>query len=145
MFLIDLEEGRIVDDGEIKAQLATTHPYREWLNKTQFKLEALPAVGTEGTQARPATNLARSDVPLLDLQQSFGYTQEDLKFFLQPMAIGGGDPIGSMGSDTPISVLTYQKKTHYSYFKQKSAQANTHTDAHIPTANWYFSFSLPRP
>src|SRR3546814_16761637 len=72
MFLIDLEEGRIVDDGEIKAQLATTHPYREWLNKTQVKLEALPAVGTEGTQARPATNPPRSDVPLLDLQSSEG-------------------------------------------------------------------------
>src|SRR3546814_15003196 len=69
MFLIDLEEGRIVDDGEIKAQLATAHPYKEWLNKTQFKLEALPAVGTEGTQARPATNLARPDVPLRTFQQ----------------------------------------------------------------------------
>ena len=122
MFLIDLEEKRIVDDAELKQQLARAHPYKEWLGKTQFKLEELPAANAGGDAARAATNLARSDVPLLDLQQSFGYTQEDIKFFLQPMAIAGDDPVGSMGADTPISVLSDQSKTLYSYFKQNFAQ-----------------------
>ena len=123
MFLIDLEEGRIVDDAELKAQLAAAHPYQRWLKETQFKLEELPAAGGGGNGAtRPSTNLARSDVPLLEKQQAFGYTQEDLKFFIQPMAIGGDDPVGSMGTDTPISVLSARPKLLYSYFKQNFAQ-----------------------
>ncbi|MFN4088304.1 MAG: glutamate synthase large subunit [Alphaproteobacteria bacterium] len=121
MFLIDLEQQRIVDDAELKEELARAQPYREWLAKTQFKLEELPAL-PDGAAARAATNLARSDVPRLDLQQALGYTQEDLKFFLQPMAVGGDDPVGSMGTDTPLSVLSDQTKLLYSYFKQNFAQ-----------------------
>ncbi len=114
MLLIDLEEGRIIDDAEIKHAIATCRPYGEWLKKTQLRLEDLPG----DKSARPAR--ARKD--LLDLQQAFGYTQEDLKFILTPMASGGEEPIGSMGVDTPLAVLSNRAKPLYNYFKQAFAQ-----------------------
>jgi glutamate synthase (NADPH/NADH) large chain len=114
MLLIDLEAGRIVEDEEIKATLASEHPYEEWLRETQFKLEELPVKADENVEADPAT--------LLDRQQAFGYTQEDLKFFLSPMARTADDPVGSMGSDTPIAVLSRRPKLLYEYFKQNFAQ-----------------------
>ena len=113
MLLIDLDEGRIVDDDEIKDQLASAKPYREWLERTQFVLEDLP----EQPPAAHAETCA-----LLDRQQAFGYTQEDIKFFLEPMAIKGDDPIGSMGTDTPVSALSDRPKLLYTYFKQNFAQ-----------------------
>jgi len=116
MLLIDLEQGRIVEDEEIKAQLAAAEPYEEWLKAAQYKLEELPDVpnAAEERSGDPST--------LLDRQQAFGYTQEDLKFFLEPMAKGGDDPVGSMGCDTPIAVLSKKPKLLYNYFKQNFAQ-----------------------
>jgi len=116
MLLIDLEQGRIVEDEEIKRQLAAAKPYEEWLKAAQYKLEELPDVLDE--------NGVAPDDPsaLLHRQQAFGYTQEDLKFFLEPMAKNGEDPVGSMGSDTPIAVLSKRPRLLYDYFKQNFAQ-----------------------
>jgi glutamate synthase (NADPH/NADH) large chain len=117
MLLIDLEQGRIVEDEEIKRDLAAAEPYEEWLKQTQFKLEELP---DQVTGAAPP--IANDPASLLDRQQAFGYTQEDLQFFLEPMARNGDDPIGSMGADTPIAVLSKRSKLLYDYFKQNFAQ-----------------------
>ncbi|MEJ0066674.1 MAG: glutamate synthase large subunit [Caulobacteraceae bacterium] len=116
MLLIDMEEGRIVEDEEIKAKLAAAEPYEEWLRATQFKLEDLD----EPPQWEPAR--ANDPADFLDRQQMFGYTQEDLSFFLEPMSEQADDPIGSMGSDTPIAVLSKRPKLLYEYFKQSFAQ-----------------------
>ncbi|MGN6486915.1 MAG: glutamate synthase central domain-containing protein, partial [Devosia sp.] len=113
MLLIDLRQGRIVSDEEIKHELASANPYKQWLGRTQIVLEDLPAVHFE-----PKT----SDVPLLDRQQAFGYTQEDLKMILPPMAVTGQEAVGSMGTDTPISALSSKSKLLYTYFKQNFAQ-----------------------
>jgi len=115
MLLIDMEEGRIIEDEEIKASLSQAEPYEDWLADTQFKLEELPDVAVEVSRAND-----RAD--LLDRQQAFGYTQEDEQFFLEPMAVTGDDPIGSMGADTPIAVLSRRSKLLYEYFKQNFAQ-----------------------
>jgi glutamate synthase (NADPH/NADH) large chain len=117
MLLIDLEEGRIVDDEEIKRSLAEAEPYEEWLAETQFKLEELSLAA-----APPPPPAPNDPQALLDRQQAFGYTQEDLQFFLEPMARSGDDPVGSMGSDTPIAVLSKRPKLLYEYFKQNFAQ-----------------------
>jgi glutamate synthase (NADPH/NADH) large chain len=117
MLLIDLEEGRIIDDGEIKKKLAGRHPYAEWLKETQFKLEELP--DSQERRALPRPNDLAS---LLHQQNAFGYTQEDIQFFLEPMAAQGDDPVGSMGTDTPIAVLSAKPKLLYNYFKQNFAQ-----------------------
>jgi glutamate synthase (NADPH/NADH) large chain len=113
MFLVDTEQGRIIDDAELKAQLANAAPYQAWLDETQIILEQLPPEET----ATPPTQEA-----LLDRQQAFGYTQEDLKFFLIPMVIGGQDPIGSMGIDASPAVLSNRARLLYDYFKQSFAQ-----------------------
>uniref|UniRef100_A0A450S421 Glutamate synthase [NADPH] large chain n=1 Tax=Candidatus Kentrum sp. FW TaxID=2126338 RepID=A0A450S421_9GAMM len=114
MFLIDLEQGRIVDDVELKADLAARHPYGAWLDNTRVRLADLPDPGI--TTAAPDTEA------LLQRQQAFGYTQEDLKFFLKPMITGGQDPIGAMGRDIPPAVLSRRPKVLYDYFKQNFAQ-----------------------
>jgi glutamate synthase (NADPH/NADH) large chain len=116
MLLIDLEEGRIVEDEEIKSRLAAAEPYDEWLKEAQYKLEDLPDLPEEQQQA------ANDPSSLLDLQQAFGYTQEDIQFFLEPMASVADDPVGSMGTDTPIAVLSRKAKLLYNYFKQNFAQ-----------------------
>jgi glutamate synthase (NADPH/NADH) large chain len=113
MLLIDLKEGRIVGDDEIKASLAQAHPYKKWLGRTQIQLEELPEV-----EPHPV----RSDVSLLDRQQAFGYTQEDLKTLMEPMATTGQEAVGSMGNDAPISALSDKSKLLYTYFKQNFAQ-----------------------
>jgi glutamate synthase (NADPH/NADH) large chain len=115
MLLIDLEQGRIIDDAEIKRTLADEHPYQEWLNATQFKLEELPG-------AAAAHDGQNGSAERLRLQQAFGYTREDLQMFLEPMALDGDDPIGSMGTDTPLAVLSRRPKLLYNYFKQNFAQ-----------------------
>jgi glutamate synthase (NADPH/NADH) large chain len=116
MLLIDLEEGRIVEDDEIKSKLAQAEPYEDWLKEAQYKLEEL----SDSPGEQPVA--ANDPSTLLDRQQSFGYTQEDLQFFLEPMAVAGDDPIGSMGADTPIAVLSKKPKLLYNYFKQNFAQ-----------------------
>jgi glutamate synthase (NADPH/NADH) large chain len=113
MLLVDLEEGRIVADDEIKTALATSHPYAEWVKRTQIVLEDLNLV-----EARAP----RTDVSLLDRQQAFGYTQEDLALLLLPMAVTGQEAVGSMGTDTPISALSSRSKPLFTYFKQNFAQ-----------------------
>ncbi len=113
MLLIDLEEGRIVSDDEIKARLAAAHPYKEWLSRTQIVLEDMPPVSVSAVLSRES---------LLDRQQAFGYTQEDLKILMAPMAVTGQEAIGSMGTDTPLAALSEKPKLLYTYFKQNFAQ-----------------------
>jgi glutamate synthase domain-containing protein 2/glutamate synthase domain-containing protein 1/glutamate synthase domain-containing protein 3 len=112
MLLVDLEQGRIVDDEELKRTLSTAKPYREWIERCRISVEALP---------EPAPAVA-SDVPLLDRQQVFGYTQEDLKIILAPMAANGEEAVGSMGNDAALPVLSNRPKVIYNYFKQLFAQ-----------------------
>src|SRR6201986_3488236 len=116
MLHIDMEEDRIIEDEEIKRSLAEAQPYEEWLRQAQYKLEELADV--------PEDHRSQGNDPslLLDKQQAFGYTDEDLKFFLEPMAAVGDDPVGSMGADTPIAVLSKKPKLLYNYFKQNFAQ-----------------------
>src|SRR6478735_3347768 len=113
MLLVDLDEGRLIPDEELKATLAKSHPYKEWLARTQIVLEELPGTANEA----PISNLL-----LLDRQQAFGYTQEDLKFLMTPMATTGEEAVGSMGNDTPISALSDKPKSLFTYFKQNFAQ-----------------------
>ena len=113
MLLVDLEQARIISDDEIKKTLSNSHPYKEWLARTQIQLEDLKPVDT-----RPA----RWDVSMLDRQQAFGYTQEDLDLLLFPMAVTGQEAVGSMGTDTPVSALSDKEKLLYTYFKQNFAQ-----------------------
>ncbi len=113
MLLIDLEKGRIISDEEIKSEIATRHPYKTWLANTQLILEELKPV---------APRELRKDVTLLDRQQAFGYTQEDVKLLMSPMATTGQEAVGSMGTDTPISAMSDKSKMLYTYFKQNFAQ-----------------------
>ncbi len=113
MLLIDLEQGRIVSDDEIKHQLSGAYPYRTWMKRTQIVLEDLPGVAERPPITRES---------LLDRQQAFGYTQEDLKLLMAPMATTGQEAVGSMGTDTPISALSDRPKLLYTYFKQNFAQ-----------------------
>jgi glutamate synthase domain-containing protein 2/glutamate synthase domain-containing protein 1/glutamate synthase domain-containing protein 3 len=112
MLLVDLEAGRIVDDDELKRTLATAKPYRDWIAKCRLRLEDMP-------EPAPPTP---SDVPLLDRQQAFGYSQEDVRIILTPMARNGEEPIGSMGNDAALPVLSDRPKVFYHYFKQLFAQ-----------------------
>jgi glutamate synthase (NADPH/NADH) large chain len=113
MLLVDLEEGRLIPDEELKSKLAQSHPYRKWLDRTQIVLEDLPAA----SEVAPISNLS-----LLDRQQAFGYSQEDLKILMTPMATTGEEAVGSMGNDTPISALSERPKLLFTYFKQNFAQ-----------------------
>jgi glutamate synthase (NADPH/NADH) large chain len=115
MFLIDLEQGRIVDDEELKNQFAFAKPYRQWIENVRIRLDAIPV-----TAAGPAA--ARFSETLLDRQQAFGTTQEDIKFLLAPMATAGEEAIGSMGNDSPLAVLSDKNKPLFNYFKQLFAQ-----------------------
>ncbi|WP_068092293.1 glutamate synthase large subunit [Novosphingobium rosa] len=116
MLLIDFEEGRIIEDEEIKARLTSEEPYQEWLDQAQYKLKDLEVVEPE------LAALPTESTSLLDRQQAFGYTQEDVSRFLEPMAVIGDDPIGSMGTDTPIAVLSRKSRLLFDYFKQNFAQ-----------------------
>ncbi len=113
MLLIDLEQKRIISDYELKKALSTAHPYKDWLKRTQVVLRDLPKAKTR----RP-----KIAVPLLDRQQAFGYSQEDLKILMAPMAQTGQEALGSMGNDAPISVLSDRAKMLDTYFKQNFAQ-----------------------
>ncbi|XSG83367.1 MAG: glutamate synthase large subunit [Methyloligella sp. ZOD6] len=115
MLLIDLEKGRIVSDKEIKAEMTSSHPYQEWLDRTQIEVGDLP--GPDGEHDRLKTN-----VSLLDRQQAFGYTQEAVKALMAPMIQAGQEAIGSMGTDTPLSALSDRPKLLHTYFKQNFAQ-----------------------
>jgi glutamate synthase (ferredoxin) len=115
MLLVDTHEGRIISDEEIKHKLATEHPYRDWLNKYQVKLEHLAPPKPEHI---PATEHAS----VLQRQRAFGYTEEDAYLLVRPMAEDGVEPVGAMGNDTPLAVLSDKPKLLYNYFKQLFAQ-----------------------
>ncbi len=112
IFLVDTAQGRIISDEEIKAQLAAEHPYGEWLRQNTVRLEDVaPAAVTESDHAAVLTR-----------QIAFGYTHEDLRILLTPMARNAEEPIGSMGTDTALAVLSDRPRPLYDYFKQLFAQ-----------------------
>jgi glutamate synthase (ferredoxin) len=113
MFLVDTEQGRIVADEELKNKFASAHPYQQWLDQYHVLLENLP---------EPAENTQFTRHKVLQQQQAFGYTFEDLRFILGPMANDGVQPLGSMGTDTPLAVLSNKPQLLYNYFKQLFAQ-----------------------
>ncbi len=112
IFLVDTAQGRIIDDEEIKRDLAAQHPYAEWLRQHQVLLADLPA--SAESESDHATVLTR--------QIAFGYTHEDIRILLAPMARAGEEPIGSMGTDTSLAVLSDRPRVLYDYFKQLFAQ-----------------------
>ncbi|MDZ4073616.1 MAG: glutamate synthase-related protein [Hylemonella sp.] len=114
MFLIDLEQGRMIDDEELKANLVNSKPYKQWIDNLRIRLDDVEGPAT----AEPLP----CDVALLDRQQAFGTTQEDIKFLLAPMAAAGEEALGSMGNDSPLAVLSDKNKSLYNYFKQLFAQ-----------------------
>jgi len=141
MFLIDLEQGRMIDDEELKAGLTNNRPYKQWIENVRIKLDDVKGRDNIGsatnslrgsgsskvtntnaniTSTRYATNISQAS--LLDRQQAFGYSQEDIKFLMAPMAINGEEGIGSMGNDSPLAVLSSKNKSLYNYFKQLFAQ-----------------------
>ncbi len=130
MFLIDLEQGRMIDDEELKASLTNNKPYKQWIENVRIKLDDVdqPVAGESATElpvgaSEPhGAGLEEASPELLDLQQAFGYTQEDIKFLMAPMAINGEEGIGSIGNDSPLAVLSDKNKPLYNYFKQLFAQ-----------------------
>ena len=128
MFLIDLEQGRMVDDEELKSNLANSKPYKQWIENLRIKLDDVTVAEKRkdaafsevvaGVEPKRVTD----QVSLLDRQQAFGFTQEDLKFLIAPMATAGEEAIGSMGNDSPLAVLSDKNKPLYNYFKQLFAQ-----------------------
>ncbi|MFO7687482.1 MAG: glutamate synthase large subunit [Desulfobacterales bacterium] len=113
MFLIDIEKGRIVEDDEIKAEISRRRPYRTWLAQNLVTFDRLP---------RPAAGPAPETRPLPIRQQVFGYSEEDLRIILAPMACSAKEPIGSMGDDIPPAILSKRPRLLYDYFKQLFAQ-----------------------
>ena len=127
MFLIDLEQGRMIDDEELKSNLASIKPYKQWIENLRIRLddvdsEARAHAVAAGPALLPALAGTFEPPSLLDRQQAFGYTQEDLKFLMGPMAMTGEEAIGSMGNDSPLAVLSDKNKPLYNYFKQLFAQ-----------------------
>ncbi len=120
MFLIDLEQGRMIDDEELKAGLANSKPYKQWIENLRIRLDDVPAQVPTGSSAHAHVEPTKEE--LLDLQQAFAYTQEDIKFLMAPMAANGEEGIGSMGNDSPLAVLSSKNKPLYNYFKQLFAQ-----------------------
>ena len=114
MFLIDLDQGRIIDDLELKETLSRQKPYQDWVARINVKLSGLEL---------PAHMITRdNEVPLLKRQQAFGFSQEDINFMLEPLARTGEEATGSMGNDTPLSVLSNKDKALFTYFRQLFAQ-----------------------
>ena len=109
---MDLERGRIVEDGEVKREVSTRRPYREWYERSSVQFAEL----------EPSEQVTISDQPLHRRQRAFGYSQEDLRVLLTPMAREGAEPIGSMGNDISLAVLSDQAPPLFSYFKQLFAQ-----------------------
>jgi glutamate synthase (ferredoxin) len=113
MFLVSLEEGRIIADEELKKKYASAQPYRKWLDENHILLEQLP---------EPPHTREPDHKTILQRQQAFGYTFEDLRFIVGPMGRDGMQPLGSMGTDTPLAVLSNKPQLLYNYFKQLFAQ-----------------------
>ncbi len=119
MFLMDPERGGIVDDATIKSELSARQPYGEWLRDNLVHLDTLPDP-EPGRNGRHELN----EESLVDLQQAFGYTQEDLRILLEPMAVYGAEPTGSMGNDAALAVLSDRPQLLFTYFKQLFAQVS---------------------
>ncbi|MCK0123239.1 glutamate synthase large subunit [Gelidibacter sp. F2691] len=113
MFLVDMNQGRIIKDEEVKEAIVSKHPYREWLHKNLVHLADIPA---------KKGDINHDEDPLLKRQIVFGYTEEDLSVIINPMAQLGKEPIGSMGNDAPIAILSDKPQLLYNYFKQLFAQ-----------------------
>ena len=113
MFLVDTKEGRIIADEEIKQKIVCEKPYRQWINDNLIHINDLP---------KPIFVHQPDHETILQRQRAFGYTEEELRMILQPMAIGGAEAIGSMGNDTPLAVLSKRPQLLYNYFKQLFAQ-----------------------
>ena len=113
MFLVDLEQGRIISDREVKEQLASRQPYGEWLKENQISLDVL---------AEPARVHGFDHATVTRRQRAFGYTDEDIRFLMTPMAVNGEEPIGSMGTDIPLACLSDKPQPLFNYFKQLFAQ-----------------------
>jgi len=125
MFLIDLEAGRIIDDKELKDTYANAKPYKAWIKSVRIKLGEIKVTESQLAQSRVKDTPAQGEkaaISLLDRQQSFGYTQEDLKFLMAPMAVLAEEATGSMGNDSPLAVMSNKLKPLYAYFKQLFAQ-----------------------
>ena len=128
MFLIDLEQGRMIDDEELKANLANSKPYAQWIENLRIRLDDVvqPVAGELDSQTMVEESSVAAvesvEPSLLDRQQAFGMTQEDIKFLMAPMAKNGEEGIGSMGNDSPLAVLSSKNKPLYNYFKQLFAQ-----------------------
>jgi glutamate synthase (NADPH/NADH) large chain len=114
MFVVDMEQGRIISDEELKADICSKKPYAEWLNKYKIRLEELPEPRVMFTHLEPDQ--------IFKYQKGFGYSSEDLDNIISPMAVDGKEPIGSMGTDTPLAILSDQPQHLSSYFKQLFAQ-----------------------
>src|SRR5215469_11733598 len=113
MFLVDTVEKRIISDGEIKKSLAARQPYSDWLKEQQVSLDALP---------EPSRVIASNPETLLRRQRAYGYSEEDLRILLSPMGARGEEPVGSMGTDTPLACLSDRPQPLFNYFKQLFAQ-----------------------
>ena len=124
MFLVDTAAGRIISDEEIKREIATAHPYRQWLNENLHELKDLPNVAPASSPEKTGNSSAGTAEPrdLQTQQLAFGYTYEDLNVITGPMGKTGVQPIGSMGNDAPLAVLSNKSQLLYSYFKQLFAQ-----------------------
>jgi glutamate synthase (ferredoxin) len=113
MFLVDTGQGRIVHDEELKAGLAAAHPYEDWVARTMVRLEDLP---------QPDAMIEPDHETVVRRQEVFGYTTEDVRMIIDPMATDAADPVGSMGNDAPLAVLSDRPQLLYSYFRQLFAQ-----------------------
>ena len=125
MFLIDLEAGRIIDDKELKDTYSNAKPYKAWIKSVRIKLNEIKLSESQLAQNRLKDTPAQGEkaaISLLDRQQAFGYTQEDLKFLMAPMAVLAEEATGSMGNDSPLAVMSNKLKPLYNYFKQLFAQ-----------------------
>ena len=112
MFLVDTAAGRLIEDEEIKSELAAEHPYAEWLDQGIVHLEELPE----------REHVVHTHTSVVRRQQTFGYTEEELRILLAPMARAGAEPIGSMGTDTPIAAISDRPRLIFDYFSQLFAQ-----------------------
>ncbi len=123
MFLIDLEAGRIIDDKELKDTYSNAKPYKAWINSVRIKLGEIKLAESQLAHNRVKDAQGeKQPASVLDRQQAFGYTQEDLKFLMAPMAVLGEEATGSMGNDSPLAVMSNKLKPLYNYFKQLFAQ-----------------------
>ncbi len=115
MFELDTDEGRIIEDAEVKAELSNRRPYGRWLRENSIDLESLP---------EPSHTHSEEFETLRERQNAFGYTLEDMRMIMEPMAMSGSEPVGSMGDDTPLAVLSDHLPSLFEYFKQMFAQVS---------------------